>query len=118
MVTTQDTDPTGAALALLPLSEPEALSEPQLSGRACVWCRVPLSNDTAVDLGQRGTDAHGSKVSWFPRSCHTCMGPRARQTAQHHARTCEQCVDDTASTNKSVCDTARRLRRLMLEHTR
>jgi len=116
MPTTQGPD-TGA-LALLPLPEPDTLTEPQICGRACVWCWVPLSNDTAIDLGQRTAAANGSTASWFPRACRDCVQPHIVQTAEFHARTCEQCVDDAASTNTSVCDTARGLRRLVLEHTR
>jgi hypothetical protein len=111
---TTDTD----ALALLPLPSPETLTESQLCGRSCVWCWAPLSNDTAIDLGKRTSDAHGSTASWFPRACLDCMQPHVLQTAAFHARTCEQCVDDAASTDKSVCDTARTLRRLTLEHAR
>lgn len=101
------------ALALLPLPEPEALTEPQLCGRACAWCETPLSNDTAIDLGERTSNAHGTTASWFPRTCRTCMGPHVQQTAAHHASMCELCVD-----NLAACDTARALRRLSLEHTR
>lgn len=109
---------TDNPLALLPLPEPETLTEPQLCGRACVWCWRPLSNDSAIDLGERTACAHGTAASWFPRACLDCMQPHVVRTADYHARTCEQCVDDGASTNPSVCDTARVLRRLVLEHVR
>lgn len=110
------TSSTDNALALLPLPEPDTLTEAQLCGRACVWCWVPLSNDTAIDLGERTSDAHGTAASWFPRACLDCVQPHVVQTAQHHALTCEQCVGDMASTDTAVCDTARVLRRLVLEH--
>lgn len=113
MPTTQGSDVPTSALALLPLPEPDTLDEPQLCGRACCWCSKPLSNDTAIDLGQRTSDTHGGTASWFPRTCRGCMGPHVQQTAEHHARICEQCVDDVA-----VCTMARALRLLSLEHAR
>lgn len=118
MPTTQGSDAPTGALALLPLPEPDTLTEPQLGGRACVWCWVPLTIDTAIDLGERGASAHGTTAAWFPRACRDCMQPHIVQTAQFHARTCEQCVDDVSSSDRAVCDTARMLRRLVLEHTR
>ncbi|MCX5601644.1 hypothetical protein OOK29_26180 [Streptomyces phaeochromogenes] len=109
MATTQE----HGAFALLPLPEPDTLSEAQLSGRACVWGGGPLSNESAVNLGERPSDAHGTAAIWFPRSCPDCMGPHVQQAAEHHAALCELCVDNIAA-----CDIARDLRLLVLEHTR
>lgn len=45
------------------------LTEDQLRGRACVWCRVRLSNDTAIDLGAQRFKQLGHEAHWFPRAC-------------------------------------------------
>lgn len=45
------------------------LTEDQLRGRACVWCRTPLSNATAIDLGAQSFQQLGHQAHWFPRAC-------------------------------------------------
>lgn len=49
------------------------LSDEQQRGAACVWCATELTVQTAVDLGARRIDAHGSSVQWFPRGCSNCL---------------------------------------------
>ncbi|MER7201903.1 hypothetical protein [Streptomyces sp. CB01635] len=73
---------------------PGGLSEPQVRGRACVWCAVALSNSTAIDLGMRETEAHGTAARWFPRGCRPCAIRHAYAAQLDHAQTCEQCTDD------------------------
>ena len=49
-----------------------SLSAAQQRGAACVHCGITLSARTAVDLGPRLVDAHGSSAQWFPRCCTSC----------------------------------------------
>ncbi|MFF5278803.1 hypothetical protein [Streptomyces sp. NPDC000133] len=65
------------AAADLPLPAIKTLSQAQQRGVQCVFCAVTLSARTAVDLGPRMTDAHGSAARWFPRCCTTCRKGRA-----------------------------------------
>lgn len=58
-----------AAIELPPV---ETLTERQLRGADCVLCKARLSNATAVSLGTRTVDAHGTAVDWFPRTCAGC----------------------------------------------
>lgn len=58
-----------AAIELPPV---ESLTERQLRGADCVCCETRLSNGSAVDLGTRTVDAHGTVTSWFPRACNGC----------------------------------------------
>ncbi|GHA28543.1 hypothetical protein GCM10010372_30390 [Streptomyces tauricus] len=112
MATSIDTDQT-AVLALLELPAPETLSEPQMCGRACVWCGDALSNDTAVDLGVRTAEVHGITADWFPRTDKRCVGGKAYAQLFVHAVSCEPCRETAAG-----CDTAVALRRLMREGRR
>lgn len=95
---------------LLELPDPETLSEPQLCGRACVWCGGALSNDSAVDLGVQPVDAHGVATHWFPRADKQCVAGRAYAELFVHAPCCTRCV-----TTAEGCETAVALRRLMRE---
>ncbi|MFD7516104.1 hypothetical protein ACFV85_15055 [Streptomyces niveus] len=61
---------TGPAAIELPA--PEDLTERQLRGADCVRCETRLDNGSAVDLGKRTVDAHGTTTSWFPRTCAGC----------------------------------------------
>lgn len=56
------TGPTGG------LSPVEEMSEPQLSGSACVRCAAPLGCASGVDLGTRPYPDM-PYASWFPRAC-------------------------------------------------
>jgi len=101
------------ALALLPLPDLTNLSEPQERGKTCVWCGALVSNGTAVDLRPRRIPLADGFRAVFPRACRTCMAEHVTQAAETHASHCELCVDNIAA-----CDTARAIRRLVLEHGR
>jgi hypothetical protein len=80
--------------APLPLPGVDDLSEEQLRGAYCVWCGVPLTSDTAVDLGERRVRLLDSHVTSFPRACRACAGPRIYRALLTHTQTCGQCADD------------------------
>jgi hypothetical protein len=102
--------PAREALELLPLPDPEGLTEQQLAGRACAWDGVPLLAETAVDLGARQAP-DGSRC--FPQGCSRCAGERAHRALFEHAPMCEQCVDEAGR-----CETGRALYRLIREGRR
>ncbi|MFF2187267.1 hypothetical protein [Streptomyces sp. NPDC058155] len=70
MATSTSTPATAEPVPELPA--PEDLTERQLRGADCVLCATCLNNATAVDLGARTVDAHGTVTSWFPRACAGC----------------------------------------------
>ncbi len=116
MQTSRDPSPTLNMLALLPLPDTLTLSEPQICGRECVWCTAPLSGDTAIDLGERTDDAHGSSARWFPRACHDCrhhVADAAYKSLREHTAECELCVENVAD-----CETGGGLNRVMRRHWR
>ncbi|GAA3103289.1 hypothetical protein GCM10010449_27940 [Streptomyces rectiviolaceus] len=78
------------------LPDPGGLSGQQVRGRACVWCAVALRNSTAVDLGVREVDAHGSSASWFPRGCRPCAILNAHKAVLDHSQGCLRCYDNPA----------------------
>ncbi|MEV0120857.1 hypothetical protein AB0I16_04750 [Streptomyces sp. NPDC050703] len=86
------------------LPAPGGLAEAQVCGRACVWCAVVLDNTTAIDLGAREIDAHGSVTRWFPRSCGPCGRARFRDAFTAHRSECPVC-----STKLPWCTTGKRL---------
>ncbi|MFE6808589.1 hypothetical protein ACFVEN_44100 [Streptomyces sp. NPDC057681] len=73
---------------------PAMLSEPQVRGRACVWCAVALCTTSAVDLGQRDGTFHGTAARWFPRGCRPCAIRHVYPAQLDHTQNCEQCTDD------------------------
>jgi hypothetical protein len=95
-------------LALLPLPALTNLTEPQVRGQACVWDSIPLTPDTAVNLGPRRMKRLDGHFDWFPRGCKRCTGVAALRTLHDHAPLCEQCVD-----NPDVCQVGLILRRLI-----
>ncbi|MDP5313402.1 MULTISPECIES: hypothetical protein [Streptomyces] len=48
------------------------LSAQQQRGVHCVFCGTALHTGAVRDLGPQLTEAHGSVVQWFPRSCPSC----------------------------------------------
>lgn len=48
------------------------LSAQQQRGVHCVFCGTALHTGAVRDLGPQLTEAHGSEVRWFPRSCPSC----------------------------------------------
>lgn len=95
------------------LPDPAELSDQQARGRACVWCALALDNSTAHDLGVRDTDAHGSPVRWFPRSCRRCAVVAAHKALLDHTENCLQCYD-----NQSHCADGQALRQALKETRR
>lgn len=85
-----------AVRQLLQVPDPGTLSEPQVRGRACVWCAVTLCTTTAVDLGQRDGEFHGTAARWFPRGCHPCALRHVYPAQLDHTQRCLQCADDPA----------------------
>ncbi|UDM05428.1 hypothetical protein [Streptomyces longhuiensis] len=85
---------TTGDLAAVVLSPITTLTQAQVRGAACVWCAVALNNSTAIDLGVRETDAHGTVGRWFPRGCRPCAMRRVYPAQLDHTAICEQCTDD------------------------
>jgi hypothetical protein len=115
IMTGQPTEATSSTdiNALLPLPAWRDLSDQQVRGAACVWCGIFLAPPTAVDLGVRRIKVLDGHLNTYPRACRTCMRAHVLQAETDHRAMCEQCVDD-----HTVCDTARALRHLVLEHGR
>lgn len=82
---------TTADVAAIELPRIETLAQTQVCGRACVWCAVALSTETAVELGER-KGANG--FVWFPRSCRICSSRPAYLALLTHIQSCEQCGDE------------------------
>ena len=101
------------AASTLSLPAPVDLPESRIRGRDCVWCGIALTAETAIDLGMRTFDAHGTEANWFPRNCRSCVAEQAYKALFDHAPSCEQCVDDA-----NHCDIGVALRRLMREGRR
>lgn len=99
--------PAVEALVLLPFAE---LPDDRRRGAVCLWDGVPLSADTAIDLGERQAD---DGTSWFPRGCRACVLAQAMRALQLHTQSCEQCTDDFTQ-----CLTGHGLVRLMREARR
>ncbi|MEV0526652.1 hypothetical protein AB0I66_24730 [Streptomyces sp. NPDC050439] len=57
---------------------------------------MALSNATAVNLGERSVDAHGSCTHWFPRACRSCAKTNVYKALLDHTQSCEQCNDAPA----------------------
>ncbi len=98
---------TPDVLALLPLPDPAHLTEQQVCGRACLWCKTRLSGDSAIDLGERTEKVFGC---WFPRTCRTCAGVKAHDALSAHAAFCELCIENAAE-----CGIGRALTHLVQE---
>jgi len=109
----EDSNGGREALALLALPALDGLSESQVRGKACVWCGVILTAETAVDLGPRRKGRLDGAYNWFPRGCKTSTGMAAFRALHQHAPTCEQCVDDGEQ-----CETGRALWRLVRDGNR
>ncbi|WP_399926269.1 hypothetical protein [Streptomyces kanamyceticus] len=65
---------------------------------------VSISTTTAVDLGPREADAHGSGARWFPRSCRPCGYKHFCEAFEKHRKNCKQCA-----TSLPWCVTGQRL---------
>jgi hypothetical protein len=109
----ETTASTLEASRLLPVPDHDDLTDAQFKGTACVWCRTPISTDTAVDLGQRRAQIRDGHITVSPRACRPCTAERIPAALGQHTATCEQCVDIPFG-----CDTATALRQLALEASR
>lgn len=103
-----------AVLAMPPL---DGVNEDQVGGRACVWCRSPLTIETAVPLGEHMTDVDESTavsaMRAFPRGCRACVHERAHRGLFAHGSTCNLCRDEETA---AACTVGRGLYRLVREH--
>lgn len=91
------------------------LSEPQVRGKACVWCAVILDG-IAIDLGTQEASAAGATVRWFPRCCRRCNVLHAYNVVLEHLNGCTECTADAeAGTETKGCETGRALRKVWRE---
>jgi hypothetical protein len=104
-----------AVAAALELPALDGLTDDQVRGADCVWCKTRLTAETAVDLGEHMSPLSGttSPMRWFPRACSADTAKRAHAALAAHAPECEQCADDPGR-----CDTGRWLHRLVRENRR
>lgn len=93
---TASTSPAHAALALLSLPPLDGLTVRQVRGASCIWCDLPLTAETAVDLGERRHKRLDGHYSTFPRGCHRCTGRAALAALHDHAPDCTVCTDNAA----------------------
>ncbi|MFD4259944.1 hypothetical protein ACFWR9_20580 [Streptomyces sp. NPDC058534] len=104
-------------VALLQLPSLEGLTDDQVRGANCVWCKAGLTADTAVDFGEQQTPLSGTSsvhgMRWYPRACPKCTADRAHRGLFDHAPSCEQCVDAAER-----CETSRALYRLVRDGRR
>lgn len=104
-------------LGVLALPALEGVSEEQVGGRACVWCRSPLTIETAVPLGEHMTQVEASTavsgMRCFPRGCRACVHERAHRGLFAHGSTCDLCRDEKTAAD---CTVGRGLYRLVREN--
>ena len=79
---TPDSPPDRRLVTLPPVV---TLSAQQQRGVHCVFCGAALHTGAVRDLGPQLTEAHGSVVRWFPRSCQSCP------TGQALPMMCDRC---------------------------
>jgi hypothetical protein len=73
---------------MLPLPQYLGLTDAQRRGAVCVWCREPLTAETARNLGERPAP-DGTRM--WPRGCTPCVCTEARRIASLHPRRCRTC---------------------------
>ncbi|MDG9717389.1 hypothetical protein [Streptomyces sp. DH24] len=83
-------------LEVLALPSLDRLTDDQVRGADCVWCRERLTAETAVALGEHMSPLSGttSPMRWFPRACREDTANRAHAALFTHSPMCEQCVDE------------------------
>jgi hypothetical protein len=84
---TARTSPAHAALALLALPAVDDLKSRQVRGASCIWCDLPLTAETAIDLGERD-----DPQLRFPQACSPCTRRAALAAIHEHAPACDNCV--------------------------
>ncbi|MFG3323708.1 hypothetical protein ACGF3J_37255 [Streptomyces sp. NPDC048171] len=108
---------TARVLDVLVLPGLDDLTDDQVRGADCVWCRASLTADVAVDFGEHTSPSPWSTstigMRWYPRACPACTAERAHRGLFEHAPSCEQCVDAAER-----CEISRALYRLIREGRR
>lgn len=108
-----------AVLAVLALPALDTLNNEQIKGQACVWCRVQLTIETAVPLGEHMAPVEGTAsiagMRCFPRACHGCVSDRSHRGLFAHGSTCKLCA---AKETAEDCSVGRGLYRLVRDHRR
>lgn len=101
----------------LALPEPTKLTDDQVRGARCVWCRAGLTSDTAIDFGEQVSPAPWSTSTigtcWYPRACPACVAGHAHRGLLDHAPGCEDCRKRPTPGHPAACETARVLYRLV-----
>ncbi|MFD5002238.1 hypothetical protein ACFWMV_04950 [Streptomyces mutabilis] len=91
------------------LPDLDTLTDDQVRGAHCAWCKVSLTADIAIDFGEQTSPAPWSTstigMRWYPRACPACVADRAHRALLVHAPACTDC-------HTSDCDTSRALYRL------
>lgn len=113
--TTEEIPPE--VLEVLALPALDRVTEEQVGGRACVWCRDQLTIETAVPLGEHMTDVDESTavsgMRAFPRGCRKCVHDRAHRGLFAHGSTCSLCRSGESAAD---CTVGRGLYRLVREN--
>lgn len=111
-----------AVVTVLDLPGLTKLTDDQVRGADCVWCRVSLTADTAVDFGEQASPAPWSTstigMRWYPRACPACVADRAHRGLLDHAPGCDDCHREPAPGEPTRCETARVLYRLVRDGRR
>jgi hypothetical protein len=115
-----DVPPT--VIAILGLPELTKLTDDQVRGANCIWCKASLTADTAVDFGEQTSPAPWSTsvigMRWYPRACPNCTADRAHRGLLDHAPDCSDCRKQPEPGEPTQCETARALYRLVREGRR
>ncbi|MEV7793435.1 hypothetical protein AB0O68_15790 [Streptomyces sp. NPDC087512] len=118
MTSTAESTPADVlALLVRALPELDTLTDDQVRGAHCAWCRTPLQADTAINFGEqtspdpRSTSTIG--IRWYPRACPACAAKKAHRALFEHSPGCEECKKVSAPGEPCPCNTARALNRLL-----
>lgn len=96
-----------AAAEMLPLPRASSLTQAQIDGTACVWCKAP---DGLIALGPRVRPVAGELRRWHPRACRPCAGRKAVSVYRLHISTCARC------SHRNYCPDSQALHALALEY--
>ncbi|MFE0819184.1 hypothetical protein [Streptomyces sp. NPDC058847] len=92
----------------------DTLTNDQVRGAHCAWCRTPVTADVAIDFGEQTSPSPWSTstigMRWYPRACPACIAKAAHRGLFAHAPSCEQCTDAAER-----CEISRVLYRLVRE---
>ncbi|GAA3967519.1 hypothetical protein GCM10022384_18730 [Streptomyces marokkonensis] len=111
-------------LAVLVLALPglKKLTDDQVRGADCVWCRASLTADMAVDFGEQTSPAPWSTsrigMRWYPRACPACTGQVAHRGLLDHAPGCEDCKREPEPSEANPCPINRALYQLVKDGRR